>query len=1100
MSTLLLLALSAADAAPGYLRYPDIHGQQVIFTAEDDLWIVDIGRAPSSARRLTRDEGSERHGRFSPDGRQIAYTADYDGNTEVFVMPAWGGEPRRLTWHPDRDELIDWTPDGRIIFRSTRASPHGDWELWVLDPDATVDAWRPPERLPLGWASRLAVDPETGMYAFNRLDRETRTWKRYRGGTAQDIWVGSPERADYRRLTDFEGTDAFPMWHGGRVWFLSDRGGTANIWSCTPEGDLCKRHTDNGDWDARWPAMGPGGQIVFMLAGDIILFDPESGVSHPLPINLPSDRDLTRARFSDPASYMTWASLSPDGDRVLYLTRGDIFSVPVEEGVTLPIAPGSAARESWASFSPDGERVLYVSDAGGEEAILSIDAWGRGEARTVVPAAGRGWHFPPIWAPGGERVAWSDDNQDLWVSPADGEGSPQRVDHSDEAEIRSYAWSPDGRWLAYTKWDRLGFGSVWIYDAQRGSTHRVTGPSTNDHSPAWDPEGRYLYFIGERYINPLLPASWRDFQYISGPAAQIYAVLLREDVENPLLHRAGAPPEEKSRREERREERAEEKAEKAEEEGEVPAVEIDLEGLEERTIGLPVTPGIYSDLQASADKVFFLQSPHRGMAEPGGDEGPQSSLIAYDLGEQESAVFAAGVSGYELAAGGDKLLLLRGGGSLSVVGASGPPGASGLEEGAVDLSGIALRIDPAEEWRQIFYEGWRHMRDFHWDQELRGLDWEAIRDQYASLLPRLATRDDLRDLMGELIGELATSHTYVWGGDYSRGAPWSSVGLLGADLELADGAWRVARIYRGDPADGLRSPLALPGVDIAEGDYILAVNSRPVDTSLPYPAALLGMADKPVLLAVNDRPELAGARQVVVTPTGSERALRYADWVRRNREYVAERTGGAVGYLHIPDMSTQGLVAFDRWFYAQLDKQGLVIDARWNGGGFVSQLMVERLQREVVHFGRSRGGAVYTYPERVLNGPFVVLTNEHAGSDGDIFPASIQRLGLAPVIGTRSWGGVIGIRADKRMTDGGGLTQPEYALWRTGDGWGIENHGVDPDIVVQDLPQELGRGEDAQLDRAIEEVLRLIEAHPPVIPEFGPAPDKSRAAFEDELD
>ena len=529
-------------------------------------------------------------------------------------------------------------------------------------------------------------------------------------------------------------------------------------------------------------------------------------------------------------------------------------------------------------------------------------------------------------------------------------------------------------------------------------------------------------------------------------------------------------------------------------------MEIDLDGLEQRTIALPVQPGIYANIQASADKVFFIEIQHLGMAEPGDLSGRESSLMAYDLEDEEASLFAAGVGGYELAADGGKLLLLRSGGGLSVVGASSPPGASGLEEGAVDLSGITLRIDPAEEWRQIFYEGWRHMRDFHWDQTLQGLNWEAIRDQYAALLPRLATRDDLRDLMGELIGELATSHTYVWGGDYFRGAPWSSVGLLGADLELADGAWRVARIYRGDPADGQRSPLDRPGVDVAEGDYILAVNNRPLDTSLPYPASLLGMAGKPVLLTVSDRPELSGARQVVVTPMSSERDLRYADWVRRNREYVAEQTGGTVGYLHIPDMGARGLIAFDRWFYAQLDKQGLVVDARWNGGGFVSQLMVERLQREVVHFGRSRGGAVYTYPERVLNGPFVVLTNEHAGSDGDIFPASIQRLGLAPVIGTRSWGGVIGIRADKRMTDGGGLTQPEYALWRTGDGWAIENHGVDPDIVVQDLPQELGRGEDAQLDRAIEEVLELIEAHPPIVPEFGPAPDKSRDAFRDELE
>jgi len=1106
--SLAALALPTAHASPepGYLRYPDIHGDSVLFTAEDDLWIADISESPATARRLTRDEGSERYGRFSADGATIAFTAHYDGNSEVFVIAADGGEPRRVTWHPSRDEVIDWLPDGRLLFRSGRASPHGDWELYAVPVDAS-GATGLPERLPLGWASRLAEDPETGMWAFNRLARETSTWKRYRGGTAQDIWIGNPERADFRKLTDFDGADAFPMWHAGRVWFASDRGGTMNLWSCTPEGKLCKQHTDNasGDeaWDLRYPAAGPGGQFVYMLAGDIALYDAERGEARALDIALPSDRDLTRARYPWPGSYLTWANISPDGERVLYVTRGEIFSVPVEDGVTLPIAAGSGARESWASFGPDGDQVVYVTDAGGEESIVTADAWGRGQVNTVEAASERGWHFPPMWSPHGDRVAWSDESQTLWYAPADGSALPTQVDQSEQEEIREYSWSPDGRWLAYTLTDRLDFGTVWLYDTVDGSRHPVTGPTTDDHSPAWDPEGRYLYFIGERFRNPLLGD--RDFQYVTVGSSELFMVLLTEDEENPLLDTAGAPPVKKSKKAEKAE-KAEKKAEKKEDKreekdakkGRPKPVDIDLDGLIGRTLKLPVTPGDYGGAAANADGVYFAAFPTQGMAEWGGDDA--NTLMVFDLESREAQAFASGVNGYELSGEGEHVMLMRGGGSISVVDAGSPPGSSGIDDGELDLSGVVLALDPAEEWRQIFREGWRHMRDFHWDQDMEGLDWEALYEQYAALLPRLATRDDLRDLMGELIGELATSHTYVWGGDQTRGPSWWSVGLLGAELSVRDGYWRVDRILQGDPADGVRSPLSVPGATVFEGEYILAVNNQPLDTTQPYPASLEGLAGKPVLLTVNDAPTKRGARQVVITPISDEAGLRYADWVRGNREYVAAQTDGAIGYLHIPDMGTRGMIEFDRWFYPQLQAEGLVVDARWNGGGFVSQLMLERLRREVLHFGTSRGGGLWTYPDKVLNGPFVVLTNEHAGSDGDIFPASVQYEALAPVIGMRSWGGVVGIRSDKEMTDGGMLTQPEYSLWHPTDGWVIENHGVDPDIEVQNLPQELAVGVDAQLDRGIEEVLRLREETPPLEALPGAAPDKSRDAFMGELE
>jgi tricorn protease len=1084
LSTLLLPA--ALHGAAGYYTTPDIHGNLVVFAAEGDLWLSPGHRGPSL--RLTTHPGPEYFPSFSPDGARIAFTGEHDGNRDVFVILTTGGEPRRLTWHPDRDEVVGWTPDGtRVIFRSPREHPHRSWELYTV-PAAGGDV----EKMPLGWAARIAIDPETGTWAFNRRSRETRTWKRYRGGTASDIWVGHPDREDYRKVTGFEGTDAFPMWHGGRVWFLSDKGGTYNIWSMLPDGSDRKRHTDFGDWDVRWPAMGPDGRIVFVLGADVHLFLPKTGKWRMLDLQLPSDRVLTRVRYPDPERYITSFDLSPDGGRVLLVSRGEIFSVPVKDGVTLRLGRGSGARERGATYGPEGERIAYVSDALGEETIETLDAWGRGEPTVVKPAGDAGWHFPPLISPDGKWVAFADQTHTLYVVPARG-GTPRAVDRAEQEEIREYAWSPDGRWLAYAKIAHTDFGSIFLYDTKTRKTHAVTGPTTNDRSPAWDPKGRYLYFLSERTMNPFI--GWRDFETVELRMTKPYLVLLREDEENPLAPLAGAPG-----RKEEEEKPWEKWGDKGKEDEKAEPVRIDIDGLADRFVELPVDLGLYGGLAATEDRVFYLSFPLQGMAEGPGwldEEQPQNDLIVFDLEEKEAKPFLEGITSYVLVPGAGKMAVMRKLGELFVVGAEEPPGEK-MEKGRVSLGGVVLELDPREEWRQIYYEAWRNMRDFHWEPGMSGLDWERVRDQYSTLLPRLASREDLRDLLGELIGELCTSHTYVWGGDSGVRVPRVGTGLLGADVERVEGGYRVTRIYRGDPADNERSPLSEPEAAVREGEVVLAVNNAPFADDLPFEAAFQGLAGKQVLLKVGDGSAKGKSREVVVTPRGGDRGLRYADWVRRNREYVAEKTDGKVAYIHIPNMMSRGMIEFDTWFYPQLDREGMVVDARWNGGGFVSQLMVERLRRKVVSFDRSRGGGVWPYPYRTLNGPFVVLTNQFAGSDGDIFPMAIQLEGLAPIIGMRSWGGVVGIRADKPLVDGGILTQPEYAWWDPRQGWGLENHGVDPDIVVENPPQAVAKGDDAQLDRAIEEVLRLHEERPPVKPDFGPAPDKSRGAFERE--
>ena len=1106
-----LLALgwaASGSAAPGYFRFPDINGSRIVFTAEGDLWVVaDTG---GIARRLTTHPGTEYFPRFSPDGKWIAFTGEYDGNQDVFVIPSEGGEPRRLTWHPGPDQVVGWTPDGKkVLFRSRAENPQA-WELFAVGTDGSD-----PEKLPIGWAARIDIDPDSGMWAFNRVTSEGRTWKRYRGGMASDIWVGHPDRADFKKIGDFAGPQEFPMWHGGRIYFLCDEGGTNNIWSMRPDGSDRRRHTDFKDWDARWPAMSRDGRIAFTLGADIEVFNAADGSVRKVNVDLPSDAVLTRERYPEAAKTLSWADLAPKGDRIAVTTRGEVFTIPVKDGPTMPVTHGSGARESWASFSPDGKRLVYVTDAPGEEEIRTVDSWGRGEPKVVMPAGTSGYHYAPIWSPDGKLIAYSDQTQTLYVIPAEG-GAPKVADHSDQAAIRDYTWSPDGRWLAYSKSARNDYSSVFVYDTKDGKAHRVTGEFTNDYSPAWDPQGRYLYFLSSRATNPVLDSN--DVNVIEAKNVQPFMVLLRKDVANPFADAKGLPEAEKKdekakdekakaegkkgdakadeKKPEGKEAKKDDKAEKPPE-----PVEIDFDGLADRYLELPnVERGRYVNLGATAKFVYFLSSPIKGMEEqpPLFAEGePDATMFSYDIDKKKLKPFTEGVSAYAIALKADKIAVMKKRGDIFVFDAGASAGDAG--DAKVSLAGAVVELDPREEWSQIFWEAWRQERDFYWDANLAGLDWKAIGAHYATLLPRVASRSDLSDLIGEMIAELNTSHTYVFGGDPGVRPQHVSTGLLGADVAREGDAYKVTRVYRGDPADNVRSPLEEPGVGVGEGSYILAVNHRPFAKGKPFFAAFEDLADKDVVLTVNSKPSTEGARDVVVRPIDNDHDLRYADWVRRNREVVAAKTGGKIGYLHLTNMQADGMTEFNTWYPAQLTKAGMVIDVRWNGGGWVSEIILERLRRKVDAFGRARGGGINTYPYRTLNGPFVVITNQFAGSDGDIFPAAVQIEKLAPVIGMRSWGGVIGINNIRPLVDLGLLTEPESAWNEPKKGWAIENHGVDPDIVVENLPQDLAKGTDAQLDRAIAEVMKLYEQHPPAQPDWAPIRNRTRGAFAKEL-
>jgi tricorn protease len=1109
LMVVLSVPASAVWAAPGYLRTPALHGDRLVFNAEGDLWTA---RADGSGvRRLTTHPGDEVLPRISPDGKWIAFAGDYDGNRDLFVIPADGGEPKRLTWHPGADEPVGWTPDGsRILFRSRRDSPEPPPGIYAVPREGGE-----PERLPIGGALDFSVDPQSGRYAFTR-NRGGGTWKRYRGGSAEDIWVGDPGKGDFARVTTFDGTDTEPMWHGGRIYFLCDQGGAMNIWSMNPDGTGRTQLTRFDTWDARQASLDPtSGCIAFTLAADIHIYDPASNTERLVAIDLPSERTLTRIRYPDAEQYLRGFALAPEGDRVAVEARGEIFSLPAKEGVTLPLSFGSGAREDRVAYDPKGERVAYITDASGDEAMVTADAWGRGQVKQLVAPGVSGHAFPPTWSPDGTWIAWGDQTNTLWIVKAAG-GDPLKVDRAEQWEINEYTWSPDGRWLAYTKADKLGRGAIYVYDTKEAKIHRVTDWTTENRTPAWDPDGRYLYFISDRVIQPLL-GDMGDFEQIQVSPARPCLLLLRPDVKNPFAATAGAPPGpddkkdgkdgkgKKTGKSAQSDAKKDEKgdADKKEAKDEKPEpVEINFDGIESRVVEVPVEPGRYFGLAATSGKLFYLSFEQEPLfqGDSDGAENPGHTLVAFDLEEKEAKPFLEGVVGFDLQPKADKIAVRKAGhGGLFVFDAGSPPG-DNQDKKKVSTADIVIELDPREEWRQAYFQAWRRLRDHYWDADMHGVDWKGVRDQYAVLLPRLGTRDDLRDLIAEMIGELSTSHTYVWGGDRGVEVTHVATGLLGAQVKREADAFRVERIYRGAPADRVRSPLDEPGSMVKEGEYILALNNRAFAQDLPFEAAFAGLAGKEILLTVNAKPSLEGSRTVVATAMkGNEESdLRYADWVRHNREYVAEKTGGKIGYVHLPDMGGRGLKEFDTWFYPQLDKEGMVVDARFNGGGFVSQLIVERLMRHVISFDRARGGGISTYPQKVLNGPFVVLTNEYAGSDGDIFPKAIQRSGLAPVIGKRSWGGVIGIRGAWELADGGGVTSPEFAYWWPKEGWAVEGHGVDPDIEVDNLPQELGRGVDAQLDRGIQEVLRLRQEKPPVVPNFGPVPDHSRKAFQKE--
>ncbi|MFO0981526.1 MAG: S41 family peptidase [Planctomycetota bacterium] len=1061
-----LWSISAAVGTEGYYRFPAIHGDTIVFACEGDLWRVSAGAG--MATRLTSHDGNEDFPHFSPDGEWLAFSGEYQGNVDVYVMPATGGAPRRLTFGPLEEQVVGWRPDGsRIIYRARHAYPGRETFLSEVPLGGGQ-----PRAFTFGPGAQLTFTDDPNVIVFNRWPLEGHTWKRYHGGEADDLWLGDLVKSQFRKLTDWPGVDSLPMWHAGRIYFLSDRSGIVNIFSMQPDGSDVRQHTRHETFDARWPSL-QGGHIVYMHGGDLWLYEIASDSDRALEITLASDRVRQREHFADASATLESYTLDREGKHVAIASRGELWTAPTRKGRIVQVTQSSGVRERAPCFSPDGKSLAAISDETGEQEITTFALRGNREHRALTHGQ-LGWLNAPVYSPDGKWIAYSDLTMSLVLVDV-ATGASRKVDQSTEAEIGEYAFSPDSQWLAYSKALDHGMRAIFLDRLSDGETAMVTSGFTNDLSPRWDADGKYLFFLSSRVFDPVLGDT--DLSAVVTRSVKPCALILAQDGKSPFLP----------------DELLDEAAATGDAKDHAATVRIDLDGIVQRVVEFPVAADNIGSLAACSGKVFYTVAPVPGLLELqlfGADATPRATLHAYDLKKHKDEVLIERLRDYVLSGDG-KRIAWRVGEEILVADSASKPGAE-VEE-RVDPSSLSLSVNPSEEWAQIFDEAWRLQRDFYWTPTMVGVDWRAMRARYARLLPRIGTRAELNDLIGQLIGELNTSHTYVMGGDLAGAKPLG-VGVLGADIELdpGSGLHRFTRICRAEPFEtDAVSPLLMSHVNVHEGDYLLAIDGRALGAQDSVDERLANLAGQQLVLTVARQADRSDARDVQVEALRTDGLLRYRDWCRRNREYVLERSQGRVGYLHLPDMMGPGLREFHKGFYPQIGKDALLIDARYNGGGFVSQLIIEVLARRPYAYMKPRRGRTTTFPERVHLGYKAVLTNQHAGSDGDIFPETFQLKQLGPVIGMRTWGGVVGLNDIKSAIDGGITTQPTAAWWEERRGWDLEGSGVIPDIEVDYLPGDYAAGRDPQLERGVDELMKMLKERPLKQPSEPPVPNRA---------
>ncbi len=1052
------------------LRFPAIHGQQVVFSYAGDLYTV--SKSGGTARKLTSDPGYEMFARFSPDGKKLAFTAQYDGNTEVYVIPAQGGSPERLTWTATlgRDDLSDrmgpnnivmtWKDAETIVFRS-RMKSFNDFKGQLF---AVKTAGGPVEELPLPCGGFCSYSPDKGQLAFNRVFREFRTWKYYRGGMADDIWIYDFAGKQTINVTNHPAQDIFPMWSGQTVYFLSDRDRIMNLFSYNTVNKEIRKLTDFTEYDIKFPSLGDSA-IIFENGGYLYTYGTFSGELSKLTVFIADDESVVRKEVKDASKFIASSSVAPDGKRIALGARGDVFTVPAKTGFTRNLTRTSGVHERNVTWSPDGKYIAYISDASGEDEIC-IQAQDGSSAAVQLTKKSDTYKYAPMWSPDSKKLLWADKKLRLQYVDIDSK-AVTIVAQSKDWEYGDFNWSPDSKWIAYTEPARMTENVIMLYNLETKTKLAATENWYGSGSPVFSPDGKYLYFTSQRDFNPTY--SWTEWNHVYTDMTSLYMITLAKATPNPL-----APVNDEVSTTAGGSDNASQTDDKKTD------VVVDADGLSSRIIDLNVKAGSYWNLQAAKGGLYYTRRT---------PEEPKAAMVYFDLKDKKETVLG-NFRSFRITADGKKMLVMDNE-RYAVIDL--PKSKIELKEYA-DLSDMSVLVDLKAEWKQIFDESWRQMRDFFYDPDMHGVNWAAMKKKYEPLALAANHRADLTYVIGEMIGELNVGHAYVGGGD--KPSPTRiKMGLLGATYSRdRSGYYRIERILKGENwTSSTRSPLTEVGVTAAAGDYILAVNGVSAATAADMGVLLAGTAGRQVELTLSKSPTAEGSWKTIVVPVEDESGLYYFNWVQENIRKVSEATDGKVGYIHIPDMGVGGLNEFVKYYYPQLGKKALIIDDRGNGGGNVSPMIIERLNRELVLMKVSRNASQTPSPDGMLVGPKVCLIDNYSASDGDLFPYQFKTLKMGKVIGVRSWGGVVGIRGSLPFIDGGFLNKPEFSHYDAqGKQWIIEGYGVDPDIVVDNDPAKEYAGEDQQLNKAIEIILEELKKWPDDLPAVPRYPDKSK--------
>lgn len=1089
-----LAAPSQAASAPLLLRHPSLSAGEIAFDYAGEIWAV--SRDGGAARLVAAGQGRNSGPIFSPDGRWIAYTGTYDGNTDVYVVPTAGGEPKRLTWHPGADEALGWTPDGKgVLFESTRASHRDLAQLYVVPLDGGA-----PQELPLPSGDMASFSPDGGHLAYMPFFQWEPAWKHYRGGQTSRIWIADLSDSHVEKVPRDNSNDKNPMWVGDKVYFLSDRDGPVTLFSYDLKTKGVAKLVDNaGGFDMASAGAGPGG-IVLDHFGRLEIYDYATGKTRAVPVSISAELPQVRARFTAlKPDQVRHAAITASGKRVLIEAHGEILSVPAEKGDirNLTQSPGVADRDPAAS--PDGKSVAWFSDESGEYALHIGPADGVGPVRKISLGQPPSFFYAPRWSPDSRKIVYSDRRLKLWVMDV-ATGKPTFVDtdpFDGGPEDFDPAWSPDSRWLVYTRQAPNHLHAAWIWSAETGKTVQVTDARSDVITPRFDRSGDYLFFAAS--TSEGLASGGGLMSSLGRPVdASVYAMVLRKDQASPVApesdEESAADDKDKPGRDaalsgkddDKAKDAAEDKpAAKGEGKGKGPKgadaskVRIDFEGLDQRTVALPIPHANITGLATGDKGIVFTRVAPTALSDSDlqeAESGPPEDVFRFDLKTRKNEAFAHGVAAgsFSVSADRTKVLFARKEDWFLTGADKAPQG----EDGALKLSSMSVWVDPRAEWRQMYHEVWRIERDFLYDPKAQGLDLAKAEKIYAPYLDGLGGRGDLNALFEEMTGQIGIGHMFIRGGMFPDQEK-TSVGLLGADFEAVDGRWRIKRILKGENWNPqLVSPLTQPGVNVGEGEFLLAVNGRDVRADSEIYRAFEGLAGKQTVLTVGPKADGTGSRKVTVVPIGNEGALRLVTWMEDNRRKVDQLSGGKLAYVYLPDTATGGFVNFNRYYFSQADKQGAVIDERFNHGGFIADFIIEQMKRTPQMVGQSRYGAASVFPAPAIFGPKVMIINQMSGSGGDAMPWMFKNNNVGPLVGVRTWGGLVGIGGYPPLVDGGSVTAPHWALYGLDGHWDVENIGIGPDVEVEEDPALVRQGHDPQLERAVQTALDALAANP----------------------